>query len=257
MLRTGLVCGDKGQIDVGGGDAGKLDLSLLSCFGQTLHSGLVGREVDAGLRLEVGDHPVDDALVKVVAAETVVTGSCENLLHAVAHLDDGNVEGAAAEVVYQNLLVVFFVNTVGKRCRGRLVDDSLNVQTGDPACVLGRLALRVGEVRRNGDDRLGNCLTEVSFGVSLQLGEDHGRDLLRGVALAVDGDLAGRTHVSLDGRDGSVGVGNCLTLCYLADHSFAVLGERNDGRGGSCAFCVSDNDGLAAFDNCYARVGGS
>ena len=42
------------------------------------------------------------------------------------------------------------------RRRGRLVDDALDLEAGDPAGVLGRLALGVVEVGGDGDDRLGD-----------------------------------------------------------------------------------------------------
>ena len=77
----------------------------------------------------------------------------------------------------------------------------------------------------------------------------------RTVILAVDSYLIIATHVTLDAHDGAVGVGDRLTLCHLTYHSFARLGEAHNGRGGSCAFGVGDNDGFAAFVNCHAGVG--
>jgi hypothetical protein len=63
--------------------------------------------------------------------------------------------------------------------------------------------------------------------------------------------------VALDGADGSVGVGDSLTLGNLTYDTLAGLGESYDGRSGSGAFGVSDNNRLAAFHNGYAGVGGS
>ena len=60
--------------------------------------------------------------------------------------------------------------------------------------------------------------------------------------------------MALDGADGPVGVGDRLTLCHLPDHPLAVFGEGHNGRSGASAFVVGDNDGLAAFHNCYTRV---
>ena len=66
---------------------------------------------------------------------------------ALADFEDRDIEGAAAEVVDGDVLVLLLVEAVGERCRRRLVDDALDVQTGDAAGVLGGLALRVIEVR--------------------------------------------------------------------------------------------------------------
>ena len=141
-------------------------------------------EVDALVLLELGQEPVDDPLVEVVAAEVGVAVGGLDLEDAVAELEDRDVEGAAAEVVDGDLLVVLLVEAVGQGRRGRLVDDPQDVEAGDPAGVLGRLALGVVEVGRDGDDRLGDLLAEVGLGVGLELLEDHRADLGRRVGLA-------------------------------------------------------------------------
>ena len=64
------------------------------------------------------------------------------------------------------------------------------------AGVLGRLALRVVEVRGHGDDGFGYALAEIRRRVVDQLLENHRRDLLRRVVLAVDLDVGMiRAHV--------------------------------------------------------------
>jgi hypothetical protein len=55
---------------------------------------------------------------------------------------------------------------IGQRRRGRLVDDAQDFQAGDLAGVLGRLALGVVEIGRDGDDRLVDLLAEVGLGAS-------------------------------------------------------------------------------------------
>ena len=64
-----------------------------------------------------------------------------------------------------------------------------HVQTGDAAGVLGRLALGVVEVGRDGDDRLVDLLAQIGFGVGLQLLQDHRRDFLRAVPAVAHLDL--------------------------------------------------------------------
>ena len=247
--------GDEGEVDVGLGHTGQLDLGLLGGVLQSLHDHLVGAEIHAVLALELVGHPVDDSLVEVVAAQTVVTGGSQHLEDAVGDLQEGDVERTAAQVEDQNALVVLLVHTVGQSGGGRLIDDTLNVQTGDLARVLGSLTLSVGEVSGNRDDGIGDGGAQVSLGIGLHLLQDHCGDLLRGVVLTVDGGLEIGAHVALDGADGAVGIGDGLTLSHLTDHTLAGLGEGHHRGSGAGAFGIGDDDGLGALVNCDARVG--
>ena len=257
MLRAGRIRGDIRLVDRGLCHAGQLDLGLLCRFLQALHCHLVGGQVDAVGLLKLAYHPVDDALVKVVAAEVGVACGGEHFEHALADIQNGDIERAAAEVVNHDLLLGFLIHAVSQRSRGRLVDDAQDFQACDLARVLGGLTLGVGEVGRNRDDRLGHRLAEISFCIRLELLQDHSGNLLRGIGLAVDVDAVVRTHVALDRDDRAVYIGDGLALCHLADHALAVLGERDDRRGRARAFGVRDNDRLAAFHHGYARVCGT
>ena len=242
---------DEGQVDGGSGDVRKLDLRFLGSLFQSLHSHLIAAKVNALALLELVGDPVDNSLVKIVAAEAVVTGSCKNFLNAVAHLDDGDIECAAAEVINHNLLVVLFINAVCKSRRCGLVDYSLDLKACYLTGILCSLTLGVGEVSGNGDNSLGDLLAEISLCIGLELLQDHCGNLLRGVLLVINLNFVVGTHLSLDGGDGSVGICDSLTLCDLADKSLAGLAECDDGRRSSCALGVGDNDGLAALDNRY------
>ena len=157
VQRAGLAVGDVGQVDRGLAGAGQLDLRLLRGLLEALLGDLVGAR---GRRrcpsLNLLDHPVDDAGVPVVTTEVVVAGGRLDLDHALADLEQGHVERAAAEVEDEDGLVVALVEPVGERGRGRLVDDPRDGEPRDLAGLLGRLALRVGEVRRHGDHRVGD-----------------------------------------------------------------------------------------------------
>ena len=139
--------------------------------------------------LEGGNHPIHDALIEVVAAQAVVAGGCKHFLHAVAHLDDGDIERTAAEVIHHDLLLVALVDAIGQSRGRRLVDDTLYIQARDLAGVLGRLALCVGEVCRDGDNSGADGFAQIGFCVRLQLLQDHCGNLLRGVALIVNRSL--------------------------------------------------------------------
>ena len=122
--------------------------------------------------------------VEVLAAEEGVAVGRLHLEHAVADLEDRNVEGAAAKVVDGDRLAVVLLEAIGERRRGRLVDDAQHFEAGDLAGVLGRLALRVVEVSGNGDHRLGDGLAEIGLGGFLHLLQDEGGDLRRAIILA-------------------------------------------------------------------------
>ncbi len=132
-----------------------------------------------------------------------------------------------------------------------------DVEAGDLAGVLRRLALRVVEVGGDGDDRVGDRLAEVGLGVGLQLLQDHRADLRRRVLLVarLDAHVAVRAlddlvrddlhllgdlvelaaHEALDREDRVLRVRDLLALRGRADEPLAVLRERDDGRRGAPA----------------------
>ena len=172
-------------------------------------------------------------------------------------LHQRNVERAAAQVVHQDLVRFILVQAVGQRRGGRLVDDAQHFQARDAAGILGRLALRVGEVSRHGDDRLGHGLAQIGLGVALQLLQNHGADLLGRIVFAVDVHPIVGAHLPLNGNHGAVRVGDRLALGHLADEALAVLGEGHHRGGGAAAFRVGDDGGLGALHHGHTGIGGA
>src|SRR3546814_463758 len=160
--------------------ARQLDLGLFGRFLEALQRERILVQIDALLLLEFGRDVFDHALIEVFTTEEGVAVGREHfeLLLAIdiSDLDDRDVERAAAEVIDRNLLVGAgdLVETERKRSRSRLIDDALDVEACDAAGVLGRLALRVVEIRRHGDDRFGDFLAEIFFGGLLHLQQDLG-----------------------------------------------------------------------------------
>ena len=279
MLRPGLIRRDERQIDVGFEHGGKLDLRLLRRFLETLKRHPVLAQIDAITLAELRHDPVDDPLVEVVAAKVRVAVGRLHLDDALSDFEDRNVEGAAAEVVDGNRLVLLLVEAVGQRRRGGLVDDTQHVEAGDFAGVFGRLALRIVEVRRNGDHRIGDLLSEIVLGGRLQLLKNQRGDFRRRVFLAADldpriavvglhdpiGDARGllrdlamlAPHEALDREDRVVGIGDGLALRNLTDQPLPVLGESHHRRRRPAAFLVDHNSGLSAFHDRDHRVGGA
>ena len=234
---------------------GELYLRLLRGFAQTLRGHLVLQKVDAVALLELSGEPLDYPVVPVVAAEPVVAGGREDFKDSVADVEDRNVERSAAEVVDHYLVVALLkVDAVGEAGRRRLVDDAEHVEARDGSRVLRRLALGVGEVGRAGDDRVADRGAEVFLRVLFQLLEYHRRNLLRRVALAVDGDGLVAAHRTLDRYDRAVGVDYRLTFCKLTYEYLSVLGESYDRRGRALSFGVRDYRYVVSFFHRYAAV---
>jgi hypothetical protein len=277
VLRPGRVRRDVRQVDLGLGHGRELDLRLFGGLLQALHRHRVLGEIDALVLLELFDEVAHDPVVDVVAAQVRVAVGREHLDGVVADLEHADVEGAAAEVVHGDLLVLLLVERVGERGRGRLVHQPQHLEACDRASVLGRLALRVVEVRGHRDDGLGHRLAEVRLRGDLQLLQDHRGDLRRRVRLAAGldldelvlarADLVGDelllarhlahapAHEALDRVDRVERVGDRLAAGDLADQPLPVFGERDDRRRGPPALLVRDDLRLAAFHDGDHRVG--
>src|SRR5258708_29497301 len=95
-----------------------------------------------------------EKIVDVIAAEVRVTVGGKNLENVAFgggdELEDGNVEGAAAEIVDGDFAALLFVQAVRERGRSRFVDEAENFEAGNFPGVLGRLALGVIEIRGAG-----------------------------------------------------------------------------------------------------------
>ena len=279
MLRARRVRRDERQVDFGLDHVRELDLGLLRRFLQALHRHRVLGEVDALILLELREDPVDDPLVDVVAAQVRVAVGRLDLDDSLPDLEDRDVEGAAAEVIDGDGLVLLLVEAVGESRGCGLVDEPLDRQPGDLAGVLRGLPLGVVEVGGHRDHGARHLLAEIRLGGFLQFAEDHGADLGRRVLLAARLDahvsvprgrhreghhlhLLGHfrklpAHEPLDRKDGVGGVGDCLPFRNLADEALPALGERDDGGGGSIPLCVGDDDGVPTLHHGHARVRGA
>ena len=159
------------------------------------------------------------------------------------------------EIPHEDGFVALFIEAVGERRRRGLVDDAQHFEARDFTRVLGGLALRVVEVRRNGDDRFGHALAEVRRCVVDQFLKNHRRNLLRRVIFTVDLDGMIGSHVALDRFDRAVRVGDGLAFGELAYEPLAGFREGDDGGRGARAFRVRDDGGGLTLHDGYDRIG--
>lgn len=93
---------DVRQIDFGAGGAGQLDFGLFGGFFEALQCHRILTKVYAFVFLKFVGQPVDDYVVKVIAAQVGVAVGGFNFEYAVTQFEDGYIECAAAEVEYGN-----------------------------------------------------------------------------------------------------------------------------------------------------------
>ena len=79
MFRASGVYGNKGKIDIGGSNAGQVNLGFQRLPSNICIAIFIVLQVDTVLHFKGTDHPVDDTLVEIVAALAVVTSSSQNL----------------------------------------------------------------------------------------------------------------------------------------------------------------------------------
>ena len=278
VLRTGRIGSDEGKVHIRLHGRGQLDLGLFCSFLETLQGQLVLAKVDTLARFEFIGKELDDLMIEILAAEERVTIGRLHLEHAVANLEDGNVEGAATKVIDYDQAGFALVETIGQSGSRRLVDDAEHFKAGDLACILGGLTLRVVKVGRDRDHCLGHAFTKKRLGIFFQLAQDKARnlagriflgiDLYPGVAVLCVGDLIGNQFgkllgrgiivpapdQSLDGEQGLFRVGDGLTLGGLTDQSFVAVGEGNHRWGRACAFGVFDHTGVLAIHDSDAGI---
>ena len=148
-------------------------------FAELLDDLGVGGDVELEVAADVVEGDGGEQVVDIVAAEVGVAAGGDDLEDALMQLEDGDVEGATAEVVDGDDAVALAVEAVGERGGSGLVDQAQDVEAGDTAGVLGGLALGVVEVGGHGDDGPGDLGAEEAFGVALELQQDVGGDLGR------------------------------------------------------------------------------
>jgi hypothetical protein len=114
----------------------------------------------------------EQAVVEVVAAQRGIAAGGQHFKHALAQLQDRDIEGAAAQIVDGVDAFRAVIQAVGDGGRRRLAQQAQHVQAGQLGRILGGLALGVVEVGRHGDDRAHQIVAQRIFRALAQRGQD-------------------------------------------------------------------------------------
>mmetsp|Transcript_1594 Transcript_1594/g.2302 ORF Transcript_1594/g.2302 Transcript_1594/m.2302 type:complete len:327 (+) Transcript_1594:1405-2385(+) len=277
MLGTGLVSSDERKVNVSAVGGGKLALSLLGSLPKTLNRKAILGEVDALLLLELADHVVEDSVVEILTTEESVTVGGLNLEDTTHDFKNGNIEGTTTKIVDSDETLLL-VTTISKGSGSGLVDDTLDIKTGNATGVLGGLTLGIVEVGRDSNNGLRNGMTKVSFGGFLHLGKSEGTDLTGRVLLVTGlnpsvtvgstdnlvrdhlglllglGVVEETTNKTLGGVNSVGGIGDGLTLGGKTNEPLTLVSKGNNGRSGTGTLSIFNNLGSLALHNGNARV---
>ena len=210
---------------------------------------------------------IDDASrpVETTQHHVAVGGEHFEVRRRVTH--DGHVERAAAQIVNDDR--AFFLSEVrasqfalhpgvGQGRGRRLVDDVDDVQAGDAAGILRRLAAHVVEVVRHGDDRVGDR-TDLHLGVLFQLLQDQRGDEFRRQLLAlIDDEVSLVAHLAFDRLDDVRGVFHGDAFKRRTDDDLPVFAQQHHRRRDRLAVGVHLRDRITFLVNLgQRRIGGS
>ena len=269
------------KLNGGERDERKLLLGFDHGAPQRLHGLAVARQRSSPHSgLNVFEADADEPVVDIVAAEVRVAVGGEHFEDAVVQLQDGDVEGAAAQVVDGDDAFLALVEAVGQRGGGGLVDQAQDFEAGDAAGVLGGLPLGVVEVGRDRDHGLRDRLAQMRFGVLLELAQHEGGNLRRREGLlaelnpddrfAVRRDAEGEqlqlvlhvgdaaAHQALHRIDGAVGlVDEQRARPVSRPRSRPTAGQRHDARNQAVAILAGDDLGRGQVHVGDQAVGGA
>jgi hypothetical protein len=120
---------------------------------------------------------MSERTVEVIAAELSITGSGEHLEDAITHFEHADVEGAAAQIIDGDLLMlVELVEAVGECGGGGLAEDALDGEAGEFARFLRGGTLSVVEEGGHSDDRTAHRLLQGTSGDRFEVAQDFGGD---------------------------------------------------------------------------------
>ena len=249
MLGPGGISGNEWQVDLGLCDRRQLHLGLFRRLEQALQRLGILAQVDPVGFLELVGQEVDEATVEIVTPKVGVARRGPHLDHAISDVQDADVKRATAKVENEHGLVGPFVHPIGEGGGRRFIYDAEHFEPGDPARVLGCLPLGIVEIGGHGNNRLGHPLTQELGCVVDEFSQHQGRDFLRCVEPAVNGEpdspVGAWGHVegnrlqlalylvvvpadkALGGIDSSFGVQDRLSTRQLTDQALSLLRERH------------------------------
>src|SRR5947208_15067216 len=113
-------------------------------------------QINTIIFLELLNEVIHDAQVKIVAAEEGITARRADLEDSIAHIQNRDIKGTAAQIIDGNHFIFLFIESIGQGRGSWLVDDAKHFEACNLASVFGSIALCIVEISRNRNHCLRN-----------------------------------------------------------------------------------------------------
>ena len=130
------------------------------------------------LALEFLHKVVDEAIIEIFTSEMGITSSGLDLKNTLLNGEERDIESSSSKIEDEDVSLAddLLIKAVSDGSSGGLVDDTEDVHARNGSGILGRLTLRVVEVRRDGNNGVVDGGAEIRLSSLLHLEEDHGGD---------------------------------------------------------------------------------
>lgn len=269
--------GQAGENQIGGGKVAQDFLGLFGLEFDFRLGGAVLAQVDLVLPMDFCHGPASNGIVEICTSQPWVAGGGNDLYVGFPDSNDGDIKGAASQVIDQVNVRLFFVavQSVADGGSGGLRDELPRIKAGQEGGFLGGSLLLLLKIGGHGDHRIKDVSSQGPFRHLFHFHQNKGADLLRAEPIASQSDLhrnflilsffvvraakiirnpkfltdlRGKDlpHLPLDLNDGIVGIERQVVLGYLPHHHVPSLGIKADHRRcrGGPALLVGDNPGL-------------
>src|SRR5882757_5568626 len=158
----------------------KRDLGFDDRFAYGLDTFRLLPKIDTLIAGNVVERNRDQEVVNVIAAQMGITVGGDDFKNAFMQPENGDVEGAAAEIINCDDAFFLAIEAIGQGGGRGLIDQSQNFQARHASRILRCLPLGVVKVRGHRDHCLGDRGSEIPLRVALKLAQDVGRYFGRG-----------------------------------------------------------------------------
>lgn len=256
MIRESMVRSDERKVDLGMMRGRKLDIGILGRLIEEMKGKIVVIKVDENLIIEIGKKILEKKNIEVLKEKESVEIGGIKLKKEVEDLKKRKVESKEEKVIERDGIELDIVEKIGKRRRGRIVDDEKKLKKGDIEGIIGGMKMGVVEVGRKSDEGMSKGLEKVGLRSLINIMKDNRGDMRRRIFIEVKIEkgieiveiedivrkkiiVIGENRIviekenkEIEGKKGELRVGEGMKIRRMKREELVKIGEGDDRRGG-------------------------